>query len=534
MQPWPLEEALLAPGLALALAAGLPQLTARLLGLVFLRAHVADSEQRARMLVPFRIAALLVGLGQLQLIWMVAVRSVGPTLVAEPGAWQALVFAGLATVVGFVSGGVARRIEEPPDRRASALGVALLRARLVPLVAGPAIAAVSASLLPMTVVTETSARVVWAWALCALVLTALGVMFGGLVLALVTGALRPASEPVHALAHDVARREGARLALVLRLRTAGAHFANAAAIPWARTMIVTDGIVELLTPLELRAVLAHEAGHLTEGPRVAVARLTSAVLLLFALTSGVRIAATLGGGAAMLCLFGVVLFAVATLVAARRLARRMEERADARARQTVGPEPLAAALRRIHEQAQMPMVTGARRVHPDLWDRLTALGADPGPRPAPPARKSGVLVALATLALIGGAATAVELSTDVTTQDAAVTSEDAARWRMRIDPWDSDAMMALAWRARDAEALDRAQARAGLAAQMGPDAARYYELWAELHAARGDCQAARESFRRSMSERATGALDDALDRPLSLGGFRLPPTLVSRCGLDEP
>ena len=49
-------------------------------------------------------------------------------------------------------------------------------------------------------------------------------------------------------------------------------------IPWARTMVVTDRIVSILTPDELRAVLAHEAGHLSEGWSVIAARLLLAAI----------------------------------------------------------------------------------------------------------------------------------------------------------------------------------------------------------------------------------------------------------------
>src|SRR6185436_748232 len=108
-----------------------------------------------------------------------------------------------------------------------------------------------------------------------------GVAYGGLAASVLLRALLPATADVQAIAREIAAREKTSLRLVLRLPTDGARFANAAAIPWARTMVVTDAAASLLTPDELRAVLAHEAGHLSESPFAALARLGVATLALF-------------------------------------------------------------------------------------------------------------------------------------------------------------------------------------------------------------------------------------------------------------
>ncbi len=371
--------------LALALAVLLPLGTARLLAALLLRGAPPAGEERARRLVSFRLAAFFVGFAQIQVAWMAGARAAG-----QPGGLASLLAGSLAAAVAFLAGGVGRIVEDPPEDRSTVPGVILLRARIIPWFAGTAAAAALCSALP--VVAEGGA-VRWGWVLVALGLSAAGAAYGGIVASVMVGALRPAGAAVRSIAEDAANREHVALRAVLRLPTRGARFANAAAVPWARAMVVTDRLAELLTPDELRAVLAHEAGHLSEPPRVVAARLGSATLLLFALTTGTRIAEAAGvhpivaGAVAVAGALGI-------LAGVRRLARGMEERADAHACATVGAEPLASALRKLHTDGQMPMVTGARRVHPDLYDRLVALGVDPGPRPAPPDRRRGLVVGL--------------------------------------------------------------------------------------------------------------------------------------------
>ncbi len=358
---------------------------------------------------------MVVGFAQIQLALMAGARAAGP-----PGTVRGLLAGALAAAVAFLAGGVGRRVEDPPADRSTVLGTLLLRARLLPWFGGTAAAA--ALCLAFPVVTD-DGEVRWGWAAAALVVSALGVAYGGIVTSVLVGALRPAGAAVRAIAEDAAGREQVALRFVLRLPTRGARFANAAAIPWARAMVVTDRIVELLTPDELRAVLAHEAGHLSEPLRVVAARLGSATLLLFMLTTGTRIADA--EGVHPVAAAGVALaLALGILAGVRRLARGMEERADARAGVTVGPALLAEALRKLHVDGQMPMVTGARRVHPDLYNRLTALGVDPGPRPGPPNRRRGLVVGL------GLAGAVMFLGLQLLTVVAAV--EEGGRWRWRL------------------------------------------------------------------------------------------------------
>lgn len=519
MSVWPIEEVLFRPMLTVFLCALVPFASARLLRAALTGKLAEDPEVRARQLFPLRTASLIAGLAQIEVAWIAGRTALGPALVDGADAWICDAFGLGCALVAFVAGGLARRAEELPP--SSAIGTALLRVRLAILLAAPMGAAFVAGSLPLV----SERGVGWAWLALAFAACAIGVAFGPIAIGLATGALRIAPADVRVLAMGVARAEHTSLWLVLRLPTSGARFANAAAIPWARTMIVTDAIVSLLSEDELRAVLAHEAGHLSEAPKVAIARLGAASLALFALSAGVPIA-MYAGADALYAILGALAVALLLVVAVRRLARRMEERADERARATVGAAPLASALTKLHRAMLMPLVTGARRVHPDLYDRLKACGAELGERPPAPRRRVGPIAGLAYAAMLVGGAFAIATLTEI--DDPARASAAAARWRLRVDPWDERAMLALAHEARREERYDLAIARARESVRLGARRSSALELEAEILAARGDCDAARATFDRSLEARAQEAIDRVLEEPIELG-YHVPASLIAQC-----
>jgi len=528
MSALPLVDALVPAAIAFAVAALLPFATARLLGWVYLTDLPDSGDERRRRLVPFRRAALLMGLAQIQLAWSMGVTRLGPTLVEEPGGASSLAFGGFLAMIAFAFGGIARRIEEPASLRRSAKSAVLLRLRFVPLFAAPVAAAIGTTRLPLVSVSSGDAVVSLGFAALAFALCFVAVAYGGLVLSLATLALRRAGRDLTARVKEAAKREGVDRVLALVLPTGDARFVNAAALPWARTIVVTSAAAEHLEADELDAVLAHEAAHLSEGPKVAFARLTAASLLLFAIVPGLSIAFSVGFDRSGYTFAAILLAAILLLGGARRLARRMEERADARAMDHLGGAPLARALRRIAELSQRPLIAGGKRVHPALWDRLIALGDDPGPRPTPLSRSGGWVLGITAFAAMLAGPIALSLLTDVTPSSIHTLTVTAAKSRLIVDPWDGEAMLALGWRAREDGALEVARARAEAAGRMGADTQGFYLLWSELAAADGDCDGARVAFESSLEAEAHAAFDQPFG-DLSLGNYTLPPTLVTDC-----
>jgi Zn-dependent protease with chaperone function len=535
---WPIEEVWARPALTLALAALTPFVTARLLAALTLPPRLPlDPADAARAVAPFRAGAAIVGFVQIQMAWTLGATALGPAWVASPDGVGSALFATLAAMITFVMGAPARLVESAGARagggaRPKALGQIALRLRAVPWLVGPVLAASACAWLPM-IGPHGEVRVLVV--LLAAALTFVGVAYAGPLLSVMTAALRPASPEIRAMARRAAQREGVSLLAVLRLPTHGVHFANAAALPWARTMIVTDHITELLDTEELDAVLAHEAGHLSEPPWVGLCRLGTVSALLFVTTSGAVVAEALAPGSSTLVLVIAVLVAIPMLRALLGLARRMEERADERARTTVSADALADALTKLARDSRAPLVTGRKhaRLHPDLFDRICACGRDLGPRPAPPRRgaglAAGLVIAAGLIAIPYGADAASRIDPDTV----ATLGPTAATWRLRIDPWDPTAMLALAWASARDHDPSLATARLTEARRHGARESDAMELDAELLAAAGHCVEGRARFEAALAQRASERFEVGSWEPLELGGYHLPPSLVTECGYGD-
>ena len=413
-------------------------------------------------------------------------------------------------IVVFLSGGVGRLVERPGSSLRDVRAVVILRLRLLAFFLGPVLGLFALDLLPLVDRSSALPAVAWGWALVGVGLVTLAVVYGGLTI------------------RRAAAREGVSLWLALRFPTGSSHFANAAALPWAKTIFVTDRLVESISPEALDAVLAHEAAHLAEGPRVLLLRLSAPVVLV----SGVGI----GGRIADATPFGTILVSVSVLVGlvlfvlARRVARRMEERADAHAKEHVGAAALAEALLALQRENRSPLTSSSkRRVHPDLYDRITACGHDLGPRPAAPETRIGVVAGLALGAVLGVLAYGASTLTTIEPGSIAMLDASAALRRQRIDPWDPNAMLALGWASRRDEAFAEADARIEAAEWLGAPRPEVYEARAELAAARGHCEEADALFDESISARSMAAFETDPFAPLELGGWHLPPSLVSEC-----
>ena len=171
--------------------------------------------------------------------------------------------------------------------------------------------------------------------------------------------------------------------------------ANALAFPFSNAIVVTEKLRAVLSRDETNAVLAHELAHLCEDQVTRFMRLLMPLLLLPLFTVSLWWPSDNWNG--FIVCYAILIFGFFLL---RKRARRMEERADSfgkEAEKEAGIYPLA--LAKLYEANLVPAVmSGKRKVHPHLYDRLLAAGVTPDyPRPKPPGRW-GFLAAFLTIA----------------------------------------------------------------------------------------------------------------------------------------
>jgi Zn-dependent protease with chaperone function len=160
--------------------------------------------------------------------------------------------------------------------------------------------------------------------------------------------------------------------------------ANAIALMYIRSIVVTSRAMEVLNDDELRTLVQHEMAHLRESVPVRCARLLGGLSWLgFAFTRPVVHRIDFIG--VVWIFLGVMLVRKFT----QNVAKRMENRADSMSATTDAEGPVyARALEKLYEANQMPAVMSRRLVHPHLYDRMTAAGLTPDyPRPAPPPKR---------------------------------------------------------------------------------------------------------------------------------------------------
>ncbi len=204
------------------------------------------------------------------------------------------------------------------------------------------------------------------------------------------GLLRAAPERLRRIVADVAGRMGIPVRGVWLLEYPRSF---AFALPYTGDLAFSGRLLERLPDDEVAAICAHELGHLAEsklivGTRV-FADLAWLVPWLFLKPASHAFDAVGIGAIALGSLF--------TLFGARWFSRHLERRAD-RAAHTSGGEAgtYARALARLYEDNLIPAVLPSRgRTHPDLYDRLLAVGVQPDfPRPTAPSSNTvhGVLL----------------------------------------------------------------------------------------------------------------------------------------------
>ena len=237
------------------------------------------------------------------------------------------------------------------------------------------------------------------WAIAGAVLLALVAFLFGLGVRLMCWLrlLQAAPEYLQVLVGEISQKMGVPVRATWVLST---YLSNAAALPLTRQLIFTGKLLATHPEAEIKAIGAHELGHLNEPRRVRFTR----VLLLLALFPVTFVKPLLSFGYGLIPVLGALLVGVLILLfVAIGLGRRMEKRADKFAIESefINPEVYARALERLYQTNQMPAVMPRRsgKIHPDLYDRMLAAGVTPDfPKPPPPSRLSWTsYVALAGL-----------------------------------------------------------------------------------------------------------------------------------------
>jgi Zn-dependent protease with chaperone function len=275
---------------------------------------------------------------------------------------------------------------------------------------------------------------------------------GGLLLARWLGLARPASSRLAAIVEAVSQKVGVRPKALYELCWSKA---NAFAFPLARRLAFTERAVRAMKDDELAAIAAHELGHLGESRLTAAAR-SAGIYVILPLAAARPVIGSFGFYAFAACVVLVLL----VVMSIRRMARKMEERADAVARAHEEESgTYARALERLYEVNLIPAVMpGKRRIHPHLYDRLAAAGARPAyPRPRPPSRD--VVLAASLAGALLAAAVSVGLRTGIMAGSLfAQDSEPALLFFTALDGGSADRMADLAclrWKRGDGDGAYR-------------------------------------------------------------------------------
>ncbi len=192
-------------------------------------------------------------------------------------------------------------------------------------------------------------------------------------------AIRPADGQLRSIVDHRSRQLGV---VVRRVWILESTMANAFALVAVRELVFTDRILECLQDEELAAVCDHELGHLSESRAVLVGRLAGLAWLVPLLL----IRPTIASGSSLAMSLSII-GAAALVAGARRLASKMEKRADSIAASAqLDSGVYARALLKLYQCNQCPAVMpGGFKLHPHLYDRLIAAGLTPDfPRPKAP------------------------------------------------------------------------------------------------------------------------------------------------------
>lgn len=302
---------------------------------------------------------------------------------------------------------------------------------------------------------------------------------------------------------------------------------NAYAFPWIKTIICSDGLMKALNPAEIRAICAHELGHLTEGTATVRRRLAAVwvgslllIVLYFFTVLNLEpwVSAAVAWAVALLVIFGTWKFA-----------RKQEERADGVALEHSGTA-YASGLEKIYRLNGIPAVMGNRQIHPNLYDRILAAGVTPDfPRPEKPVTKilwiGMALTVLLTSALSFGwfmAAKLISHSEDKT--------EQSILLKMILEGSRPMDLVTLGWAAIDNENPGEAVKWFNLGINHAPDDYKVLTSTAYGYARLRDCEHAQKNLNTAekLFERVKGQ-EDAEDT----AWFNGVSEYVKYCSIDD-
>ena len=183
-----------------------------------------------------------------------------------------------------------------------------------------------------------------------------------------------------------------------------AYEANAFATGWNRNdalVAVSQGLLERFSPDEVKAVLAHEIGHVANGDMVTLALIQGVVntfVMFFARIFGSFVDKAIfknedghGIGYFVATIFAELVLGILASIVVMWFSRKREYRADEAGAQLAGTRSMIAALQRLQAEQGVPVdmpdslkafgINGALRnglagllmTHPSLDDRIEAL-----------------------------------------------------------------------------------------------------------------------------------------------------------------
>lgn len=148
-------------------------------------------------------------------------------------------------------------------------------------------------------------------------------------------------------------------------------------------LVVTRPCIELLTPDELEAVVAHELGHIKFKDAERRAKIRGVIVVAGSAT-GVGLATAAGWDASnpgLLAALGFLVIGIVRPLVMNARSRREEFRADRFAADLVSAPALAAALQKLYAANQVATrlnrIDKATMAHPALQDRIAALEPQP-------------------------------------------------------------------------------------------------------------------------------------------------------------